>query len=68
MTRKAEQILLKHLKAQRDNKAVTNDIAKAQENKDIQKVNLKFGTVFLPQNCASVPAEVAERLRNFKSF
>ena len=68
MTCKAEQILLKHLKARRDNKAVTNDIAKVQENKDIQRLHLKVGSIFLAQNCASVPAEVAERLRNYKSF
>ena len=64
MTLKVEQILFKRLKAQRDNKAVTNVIAKVQKNKDIQKVSLKFGTIFIPQNCASAPAEVAERLRN----
>ena len=51
------------MKAQRDNKAVTNVIAKVQKNKDIQKVSLKFETIFIPQNCANVPAEVAEKLR-----
>lgn len=68
ITWKAEQTFFKCLKAQRNNKAVTNNVAKVQKNKNTQKVSLEFGATFLPQNCANVPAEGVERLGNWSEF